>query len=177
MRTGDSEALSKLMPLVYGEIHAIASRYLRSEGSTPTMATTDLVHEAYLRLVDQRRARWQDRAHFFAVAAMAIRRILVDHARARAAAKRGGRKERVALEEDLRVGGEANLDILSLDEALTRLAALDPRKTRVVELRFFGGLSIEETAEALSVSTASVERDWRLAKAWLYGELRSGENG
>lgn len=168
---GDKEALDKLMPLVYGELHRLASRRLFRERPGCSLQTTALIHEAYLRLVDQRATRWQNRAHFFSIAARLMRRILVDHARARRYAKRGGAALRVSLAE---AGGVAEVraaEIVALDDALESLAELDPRKSRVVELRFFGGLSVVETAEALGVSPNTVLRDWGTAKAWLHREL------
>ena len=168
---GDQAALDKLMPLVYEELHRLAQRYMRRESPGHTLQTTALVNEAYLRLIDQRQVRWQNRAHFFAIAAQLMRRILLDRARRRRYIKRGGGARQVSLDEAADVFQERSADLVALDEALSRLADLDPRKGRVVELRFFGGLSVEETAEALNVSPETVMRDWRLAKVWLLREL------
>ncbi len=168
---GDREALENLLPLVYRELHQLASRYLRRERSDHTLQATALVHEAYLKLIDQREVKWQNRAHFFGVAAQAMRRILVDHARGRGAAARGGGAQRVALDEALIVSDERTAEVVALDEALTRLAEIAPRKSRLVELRFFGGLSIEEAAEVLGVSPGTVMREWTFTKAWLRKEI------
>src|SRR5882724_7228785 len=168
---GDQEALPRLTPLVYAELHRLARRYMGRESPGHTLQTTALVHEAWLKLIDQRRVRWQNRAHFFGVSAQLMRRILVDMARSRNYLKRGGGARQVELAEPLVVSKERDADISALDEALDALAAFDPRKARVVELRFFGGLSVEETAEVLKVSTDTVTRDWQAAKAWLYREL------
>lgn len=170
--SGRREALDQLLPLVYHELRKIAERYLRRERSGHTLQTTALVHEAYLKLIDQRQVQWQNRAHFFGIAAQAMRRILVDHARSRQTGKRGGL--RLTLDENLDVSDERAADLLALDDALNALAALDPQKSRIVELRYFGGLSIEETAEVLGIGTATVTRQWRLARAWLYGEINKG---
>lgn len=169
---GDSKALDKLTPIVYDELRRLARHYLRGERPDHSLQTTALVHEAYLRLVDHTRMEWQDRAHFFAVSARVMRRILVDHARRRNA-KRGRGLRRVALEEATMVGGERPTDLAALDDALTSLAERDPRKAQVVEMRFFGGLSVDESAEVLGVSSVTVMREWRTAKAWLYRELAS----
>lgn len=169
---GDENALSRLTPLVYDELHRLAEVYMRREHAGHTLQTTALVNEAYIKLVDSSRVRWQNRAHFFAVAAQLMRRILVDFARNRRYQKRGGDWRQVTLAEGLGVATNPDSDLVALDEALARLARLDPRKARVVELRFFGGLSLEETAEALQVSTDTVGRDWRAAKAWLKRELK-----
>ena len=169
---GDREALDRLIPVVYTELRRQAARHLRRERPGHTLQTTDLIHETYLRLVDQREVRWQNRAHFFAVAARLMRRILVDHARRRRRAKRGGPDARLPLEEALVIAAEkSDVDLLALDEALERLAAVNARQSRIVELRFFSGLSIEETAEVLGVSRTTVKDDWSVAKAWLYREL------
>ncbi|MCA1557741.1 MAG: sigma-70 family RNA polymerase sigma factor, partial [Acidobacteria bacterium] len=165
---GNREALDQLLPLVYQELRAIADRYLRRERSEHTLQATALVHEAYLRLVDQRNVEWQNRAHFFGVAAQMMRRILVDHARAQQTAKRGSGGIKVSLDDVLEISDQQMQDMLTLDEALKALEQIDPQKSRIVELRFFGGLSIEETAEALGIGTATVIRQWRMAKAWLY---------
>ena len=170
---GDSGALEQLTPLVYGELRRIARRYMRQR-SPQTLQTTALAHEAYLRLVGAEGLRWQDRAHFFAVAAQMMRRILVDAARARVAAKRQGSALRVTFSEDMTIPAGSDTNLVALDDALAALAKLDPRKARVVELRFFGGLSVEETAEFLKISPDSVARDWRLAKPWLAREVARG---
>jgi RNA polymerase sigma-70 factor, ECF subfamily len=166
---GDQAALEKLTPLVYEELHRLAHRYMSRERPGHTLQTTALVNEAYLRLVDQKQAHWQDRAHFFAVAAQVMRHILVDYARRRRYAKRGGATARqVSLDEAAMVSQQRAADFIALDEALERLEAIDPRKSRVVELHFFGGLNFDEIAEVLKVSPITVRRDWRSAKAWLY---------
>jgi RNA polymerase sigma factor (TIGR02999 family) len=168
---GEDSALKKLTPLVYEQLRRLAHRYMGAERAAHTLQTTALINEAYLRLIDGRRANWQDRAHFFAVSARLMRRILVDWARSREAKKRGGKRQRVSLDEALAVTSAHGEDLMALDEALQKLSALDPRKGQVVEMRFFGGLSVKETAEVLKVSTDTVLRDWRLAKLWLLGEL------
>ena len=168
---GDESVLEELMPIVHGELRRLARRLMRGERGNHTLQTTALVNEAYLRLVDLNRVRWQDRAHFFAMSARLMRRILVDHARSRNYQKRGGALRRVSLDEALVVSGERGTDLVALDDALAELAAVDPRKSQVVELRFFGGLSIEEAAEALQVSGETILRDWRFARAWLRREL------
>jgi RNA polymerase sigma-70 factor (ECF subfamily) len=170
---GDRGALDKLTPIVYDELHSLARHYMRREHSGHTLQTTALVNEAYMRLVDYKRMQWQNRAHFFAVAAQVMRRILVDHAR-RHNLKRGRGVQHVSLEETAIVGGELSVDFVTLDKAMIELARLDPRKVQVVEMRFFGGLSVEETAEVLKVSPVTVMRDWSTAKAWLYRELIGG---
>jgi RNA polymerase sigma factor (TIGR02999 family) len=175
---GDQEALELLMPLVYTELRRLASRNLRRERPDHTLQTTALVHEAYMRLVDQRRVEWQDRAHFFAIAARVMRQVLVDHARRRNADKRGGAEDALPLDEALAVGAEElPVDLVALDEALGRLEALSARQARVVELRYFGGLSVEETAEVLGVSPATVKNDWAASRAWLRRQLESGDGG
>ncbi len=169
---GKQEALDALLPLVYAELHRQASRYLRRERAGHTLQTTALIHEAYLKLIDQREVNWQNRAHFFGIAAQAMRRILVDYARERHRAKRGGIGENLPLEEAaLVVSEERRVDLVALDEALTRLAKFDERQARIVELRYFSGLSIEETAEVLRISPATVKSDWNVAKAWLRHEI------
>ncbi len=174
---GDAEALGQLTPHVYRELRKLAKRFLHGERPGYTLQTTELVHEAYLRLVDVKRVDWQDRAHFFAVAATLMRRILLDRARKGLAAKRGGRPQAVpmeeALEEALGVVARRPRELIALDDALTTLAALDPRKARIVELRFFGGLSVKETAEVVQVSPDTVMRDWKFARAWLLKELEA----
>ncbi len=169
--SGNQAAHDELMPLVYADLRRLARRYMRREGSGHSLQTTGLVNEAYLRLVDQKSVRWQNRAHFFGIAAQLMRRILVDHARKRQRLKRGGGALRVSLHEAEAVALEKPTDLLALDEALVLLAEVDARKSRIVELRFFGGLSIEETAEVLQVSPGTVMHDWTLAKAWLYRAL------
>jgi len=168
---GDKQALDRLTPLVYRELHQIAGRLMAGQRPNHTLQATALVNEAYVRLVDAQETSWQDRAHFFALCARAMRQILIDHARARASEKRGGGQVALQLDEALAAAPAHEVNLLELDEALKRLEMLDPRKSQVVELRFFGGLNLEETAEALKVSTKTVQRDWDLAKAWLYGEL------
>lgn len=171
---GDQTALDKLLPLVYDELHRLASGYMRRERPDHTLQTTALVHEAYLRLVGQRNARWQTRVHFFAAAAQVMRHILVDHARSRRRAKRGEGLVELPLEDAAVLSEERADELLAVNDALTGLAALDPRKGRVFELRYFGGMSVDEAAEALKVSPATVARDWRMAKAWLRREMGSG---
>ena len=168
---GDSEALDQLMPLVYGELRRMARRYMGQQPAGHTLQTTALIHEAYLRLVGQEEKRWENRAHFFGVAAQAMRHILMDYARTQNRAKRGGGALQVSLDEALTFCTERSAELVALDDALTELAKLDERQSRVVELRFFGGLSIEETAEVLNVSAGTVRRDWSLARAWLHREL------
>ena len=174
-REGDRLALDELMPLVYDELRRLAARYMRGERPGHTLQTSDLVNEACLRLAGHEEMRWQDRAHFFAVAAQAMRRILVDHARRRGNQKHGGGVRRVELDEALVVSDERAAEVVALDEALARLAELAPRKSQLVELRFFGGLSIEEAAEVLRVSPGTVMRDWTFVKAWLRKEIAGGE--
>src|SRR5690349_3674933 len=168
---GDEKALDQLMPLVYDELHRLAGAYLRRERGYQTLQPTALVNEAYLKLVRQRTIRWQNRAQFFGVAAQLMRRILVDHARANDAAKRGGDRVNVSLKNIGAFGTEPTADVLSLHNVLNRLAEIDPDQSRIVELRFFGGLTIEETAEVMQVSHSTVEREWKIAKAWLKREL------
>ena len=170
-RKGDAEALERLVPLVQTELHRIAERCMRQERASHTLQATALVNEAYLRLVDVQRIGWQDRAHFLAMAARLMRRVLVDHARARRSQKRGGGAAQVTLVDSLGGSDERPHDIAALDDALEALARVDARKSRVIELRFFGGLSVEETASALDVSETTVEREWKLGKAWLLREL------
>ena len=168
---GDQSALEKLMPLVMDELRRLAGNYLRRERANHTLQPTALVNEAYLRLVDQK-ARWQNRAQFFGVAAQLMRRILVDHARLHQAQKRGGSdQQRLSLADVERVADKPDVDLLALHEALNELAELDPQQARIVELKFFGGLSIEETAEVLNVGHATIERDWKMARAWLRSKL------
>lgn len=169
---GDREALDQLMPLVYNELRRQASRYLRKERSNHTLQTTALINEAYLKLINQNEVEWQNRAHFFAIAAQAMRRILVDYARERKRQKRGGNEENMPLDEAFTVASqEKSVDLIALDEALNELAKFDERQARVVELRYFSGLSIDETAEVLGISNVTVRRDWNMAKAWLYQEI------
>ncbi len=173
---GDKDALARLMPLIYDELHRLASRYMRRENPGHTLQATALINEAYIRLVDQTRVRWQNRAHFLAIAAQTMRRILIDHARSHQYAKRGSGASKISLDEAPALSAQQASDLVELNEALTRLAAIDPRKSRVVELRFFGGLTTEEAAEVLQTSPATVLRDWSMAKAWLYREMsRSNE--
>jgi RNA polymerase sigma factor (TIGR02999 family) len=169
---GDRQALEKLTPLVYDELRRLASRYLRRERSGHTLQSTALVHEAYLKLVEQKNVKWQSRAHFFGIAAQMIRRILVDYARAHNADKRGAGAEKLSLDEAIALPGGPDLDLIALDDALEGLARLDARQSRLVELRFFAGLTLEETAEVLDMSLATAKRDWVSAKAWLSRELR-----
>ena len=171
-RTGDEDALARLTPLVYNELHRLAHRYMRGERAGHTLQTTALVHEAYVRLVDSRGVAWQSRAHFFAIAAQLMRRILVDVVRRQRFQKRGGGWRQVTLADGVQLAANVSPDVVAVDDALQELGKLDPRKAQVVELRFFGGLSLEETAEALSVSTDTVGRDWKAAKAWLMRELK-----
>lgn len=169
---GDKLALEKLMPLVYDELRRLANNYLRREPAGHTLQPTALVNEAYLKLVGQRTVNWQNRAHFFAISAKLMRRILVDHARQRQAVKRGGSdQQRLSITSAETIVKQPAIDLLALNEALDELAQMDPQQGRIVELRFFGGLSIEETAEVLSISHATVERDWKLARAWLRRQL------
>lgn len=170
-RDGDSGALERLTPLVYQELHRLARGYLRRERAGHTLQTTDLVNEAYLRLIDTSQMRWQNRAHFFAVSAQLMRRILVDFARARRNLKRGGDAAQVSLDEALIIGPERDTELVALDDALTALAKLDERQSKIVELRFFGGLSEVEIAEVLQVSPRTVSGDWHLARSWLLREL------
>jgi RNA polymerase sigma factor (TIGR02999 family) len=169
---GDQAALEKLMPLVYRELRRLASNYLRRERKEHTLQPTALVNEAYLRLVDQRDGKWQNRAHFYGIAAQLMRRILVDHAREKQAEKRGGPdQQRLSITSAQDLATEPDLDLLALHEALEELKAIDPQQERIVELKFFGGLSIEETAEVMKLGHATVERDWKMARAWLRRKL------
>jgi RNA polymerase sigma-70 factor (ECF subfamily) len=168
---GDQSALDQLVPLVHGELRRLARSYMRGERQGHTLQTTALVNEAYLKLVDQKHVRWQNRAHFLAIAAQLMRRILVDYARRRQYRKRGGDALQVSLADAELLSDERTPDLMALDEALVSLAEIDPRRSQVVELRFFGGLNIEETAEILKVSPTTVERDWTTAKAWLYQRI------
>lgn len=174
---GDKDAPARLMPLVYDELRRLANHYLRQERPDHTLQPTALVHEAYLKLIDQSRVDWQNRAHFFGVAAQSMRRILVDHARGHRASKRGGVQQKLTLDEAVDYSQSRDIDLVALDDALNLLAELDQRQSRIVELRFFGGLTIEETAEALGVSPATVKVDWSMAKAWLRREIsRTGSD-
>lgn len=168
---GNPQALEQLLPLIYNELRHLAHHFLYRERSGHTLQTTALVHEAYLKLVDQRDPRWQNRAHFFAIAAQAMRRILIDSARKHTAEKRGGQQEKVSLDEALAISQEPNTQLLALDVALNQLAEIDPEQSRVVELRYFGGLTIEETAEVMNSSPATVKREWAMARAWLHQAL------
>lgn len=168
---GNQEALNQLAPLVYDELHRIAARQLRRERGDHTLQCTGLVHEVYLRLIDQQRVQWHDRDHFFAVAAQMTRRILVSYARAHKSAKRGGGETRLLFDEGIALPGRRDADLMALDDALEALAKMDPQQGRIVELRFFGGLSIEATAHIIGISPATVKRDWNAAKAWLYRQL------
>ncbi len=169
---GDRQSRDELIASVYEELHKIASRYLRRERSDHTLQPTALVHEAYLKIVDISHITWQDRAHFFAVASNVMRQILVDHARAREAEKRGGEFRRIALEDAISFSSDrTNVDLLALDEALEQLSTFDEQQSRIVELRFFGGLTIDETAEVLDISPATVKREWTLARSWLYRKI------
>ena len=168
---GNRSAVDELVPLVYQELKRIAGGQLRNERPGHTLQATGLVNEAYLKLVDQRSVSWQNRAHFFGVAAQVMRRILLDYAKSKRRDKRGGKLHHTALDEGLAVSEDRASDLVLIDEALTRLEQLDPRQAKVVELRFFGGLSVEETAEAMGISTPTVKREWAMAKAWLYQEL------
>ena len=179
MAKGNQAAQEKLIPLVYDQLKRMARRYMRRERAGHTLQTTALVHEAYLKLVRQQSPNWQGRAQFFGIAAQLMRRILIDHARRHLREKRGGTQVILPLEEGLAFTPEHSEDLLKLDEALDRLSKLDPRQSRIVELRFFGGLSVEETSRFLNVSPITVKRDWAVAKVWLYGELRPdhGDDG
>ncbi|HEY8203945.1 MAG TPA: sigma-70 family RNA polymerase sigma factor [Pyrinomonadaceae bacterium] len=170
---GSQQALDQLTPLVYDELRRMARTYLQRERSDHTLQATALVHEAYLRLIDQHSVSWQNRAHFFGIASQMMRRILVNHALARAAEKRGGAGEKLSLNEAVDVARQREVNLIALDEALQELERLDPQQTRIVELRFFGGLSIEETAEVLRISPATVKRDWSTARLWLRRQLAS----
>lgn len=171
---GDPSALDRLIPLVEGELRRLARRHMRREGPAHTLQTTALVNEVYLKLVDQTHARWHNRAHFFSIAAQMMRRILIDYARRNLRGKRGGGAADLPLEDAAALTPEKSAELLALDEALTRLAAVDPLKARVVELRHFGGLSVKETAEVLKISEVTVIRHWGLAKSWLRKQVRGG---
>jgi len=173
LKKGDKEAASKLIPIVYDELRRLAGSYMRNERSDHTLQATALVHEAYLKLIEQRSVDWQSRAHFLGIAAQVMRRILLDHARGHLREKRGGGERALPIEEALVFAPEQSLDLVKLDQALERLTKLDPRQGKIVELRFFGGLTVEQTAELLRISPKTVKRDWSVAKAWLHGELRA----
>ncbi len=175
-KDGNQEALGKLVPLVHEELHRLARHYMRGERQGHTLQTTELVNEAYMRLINWKNVQWQNRAHFFGVAARVMRHILVDFARSRHYAKRGGDACRVSLSEAAVVSRERGEDLIALDDALQSLAALDARKARIVELRFFGGLSVDETAEVMKISSRTVMREWSLAQAWLYRQLSGVKN-
>jgi RNA polymerase sigma factor (TIGR02999 family) len=169
---GNTEVVDVILPHIYGELRRLASSYLRRERSDHTLQPTALVHEAYIKLIDQKRVKWQNRAHFFGIAAQVMRRILMDHARKHNAEKRGGEFEKLPLEEEiLIVSHDKSAELIALDDALEALAQLDEQKAKIVELRYFGGLSIEETAEVMGVSVPTINRQWRMAKAWLYGQI------
>jgi RNA polymerase sigma-70 factor, ECF subfamily len=169
---GDQEAATQLVPLVYEELHRLAARRLRHEPPGPRLQTTELLHEAYIKLTAQRSVRWQNRAQFFAVASQAMRRILVDYARTQQRVKRGGKQEKVSLDEVLLVSPDRTDELIAVNESLLRLEKLDPRQGRIVELRYFGGLTVDEVADVLGVSSKTVMREWNTAKAWLYGDLK-----
>jgi RNA polymerase sigma-70 factor (ECF subfamily) len=172
LTNGNRTAVDDLLPLVYGELRSLAGNYLRRERSDHTLQPTALVHEAYLRLVDQTQVNWQNRAHFFGVAAQMMRRILVDHARAHKANKRGSDYQKLSLDENIDKAAERSAELISLDDALTELSTVDELKSRIVELRYFGGLTVEETAEVLGVTPVTINRHWRMAKAWLFGKMQ-----
>ncbi len=174
--SGNQNAVAELVPLLYDELRRMASRYLQRERPGHTLQATALVHEAYLRLVDQKGVEWQNRSHFFGVAAQQMRRILVDYARAHHAAKRGGPLPKISLDDALAIAEGRTGDLLELDEVLTRLASIDAQQVRIIELRFFAGLTVEETAEVLNISPATVKREWTTAKAWLAREIERGRD-
>ena len=175
--SGDQKAVSEIMPIVYDELRRLARHYVGRERAPHSIQATDLVHEAYLRLAKDKRQNWTGRTHFLAIAAIGMRQILVERARARGASKRGGSRVRVTLDDALVTGQGAPLDLVALDDALSALSALDARQGRIVELRFFGGLTIDETAEAVGVSPATIKRSWTIAKAWLRREMGTGRPG
>ena len=174
---GDRAALDQILPIVYQELRRMAGNYLRQENPGHTLQPTALVHEAWLRLIDQARVDWRNRAQFFGVAAQMMRRILVDHAKAKHREKRGGEAVKLSLDETINLSQERAADLLALDDAIGELTRVDERKSRVVELRYFGGFSVEETAQILGVSPETVMRDWKMAKAWLYQQIRQGTGG
>jgi RNA polymerase sigma factor (TIGR02999 family) len=169
---GDRSAMDRLLPVIYNELHRLASRYMRGQRADHTLNTTALIHEAYLKLVDQKMVQWQNRAHFFGVAGQAMRHILVDYAREKHAQKRGGHQQKVAIDEVALVSEDRTEDWLSIDTALKKLEEIDPRQGKIVELRYFTGLTIDETAAVLEISPATVKREWNMAKAWLARELK-----
>ena len=172
---GNKEVVNHILPHIYDELRRLASSYLRKERSNHTLQPTALVHEAYMKLIDQNRVKWQNRAHFFGIAAQVMRRILMDHARKHQAEKRGGEYEKLPIEEEiLIVSHDKSAELIALDEALEELSKLDPDKAKIVELRYFGGLSIEETAEVMGVSVPTVNRHWKMAKAWLFSQISGG---
>ncbi len=173
---GNVAALDELTPLIYDELHRIAHRYMRRERPGHTLQTSALINEAYVRLIDQREVHWQNRAHFFAIATKLMRRILVDQARRKRYAKRGGDAQKVSLDEGIAAPGGRATDLVALDDALKDLETVDERKSRIVDMRFFGGLSLEEIADALEISVPTVEREWRAARAWLHRAMTSGHN-
>lgn len=168
---GDEAALNEVLPLVYDQLHGLANGYLQQEKVGHTLQPTALVNEAYLKLIDQKRTRWESRNHFLAIAAISMRRILVNHAKSKSRQKRGGHRDREVLSDSIVLGKEPDINLVALDEALRALARIDTRKVRIVEMRFFAGLTVEETAEALSVSEATVKRDWEFARTWLMREI------
>jgi RNA polymerase sigma factor (TIGR02999 family) len=169
---GNSEVVNQILPHIYDELRRLAGSYLRRERTDHTLQPTALVHEAYMKLIDQKQVRWQNRAHFFGIAAQVMRRILMDHARKHKADKRGGEADKLPLEEGILVVSQGkSAELVALDDALNELAEIDPQKAKIVELRYFGGLSIEETAEVMGVSVPTINRQWRMAKAWLYGQI------
>ncbi len=174
VRNGDAAAAAALTPLLYNELHRLAMHHMRNERLGHTLQATALVNEAYLKLIDNREANWQNRAHFLAIASQAMRRVLIDHARSKRRVKRGGLQQKVSLEDVVIAAEEQSYDLVALDAALDRLAKVDARQSRIVELRFFGGLSVEQTAEVLAISPKTVKRDWAVARAWLHRELRTG---
>ena len=174
-RDGDTTALDRLVPLVYRELRRLAGYYMRRQRADHTLQTSALINEAYLRLIDHKNMRWKNRAHFYAVAAQAMRRILVDHARSRGYAKRGGGARKVSFDEAVIGAEERGAELIALDDALKNLDLIDPRKSQIVELRYFGGLSVDETAEALGISPVTVMRDWRSAKGWLLRAITKSE--
>jgi RNA polymerase sigma-70 factor (ECF subfamily) len=173
VRKGDAEAAFTLMPLLYSELHRLAMHYMRSERPGHTLQATALVNEAYLKLIDQREANWESRSHFIAVAAQVMRNVLIDHARGRQRVKRGGLQQKVPLEDVVLISEEQTDDLIALDTAMKRLEQIDARQSRIVELRYFGGLTVEQTAEVLGISPKTVKRDWAVARAWLHRELRT----
>ena len=173
---GNEEAAARLIPLVYTELRRLASSYMRKERTDHTLQATALVHEAYLKLIEQRAVNWQSRAHFFGISAQIMRRILVDHARGHLRDKRGGGQIEVPLDEAIVFAPQQSSELVKLDQALDRLVQFDPRQAKIVELRFFGGLTVEETAEVMAISPKTVKRDWSVAKAWLHGELKQNHD-